>query len=102
MTGEHGGAAFILIYLIAVVLLGYPLLINEMILGRKAQRDPVGVFKDWRRTVLVADRRAGRIYRLFILSYYAVVAGWSLAYIYKVVIAVVSPGWTMLWPLRIT
>jgi len=93
MTGEHGGAAFILIYLIAVVLLGYPLLINEMILGRKAQRDPVGVFKrlaphsPWWLTGALAVFTG-----FFILSYYAVVAGWSLAYIYKVVIAVVSPG----------
>ena len=45
MTGEHGGAAFMLIYLMAVLLLGYPLIMNEMVLGRAAQRDPVGVFK---------------------------------------------------------
>lgn len=93
MTGEHGGAAFILIYLVAVLLLGYPLLINEMALGRKAQRDPVGVFKalaphsPWWLTGVLAVFTG-----FFILSYYAVVAGWSLAYIYKVVIAVVSPG----------
>ena len=45
MTGEYGGAAFILIYLLAVLLLGYPLIVNEMVLGRAAQRNPVGVFK---------------------------------------------------------
>ena len=36
MTGEHGGAAFMLIYLMAVLLLGYPLIMNEMVLGRAA------------------------------------------------------------------
>jgi NSS family neurotransmitter:Na+ symporter len=93
MTGEHGGAAFILIYLIAVLLLGYPLLVNEMALGRKAQSDPVGIFKrlapqsPWWLTGVLAVFTG-----FFILSYYAVVAGWSFAYIYKVVLAAASPG----------
>ncbi len=93
MTGEHGGAAFILIYLVAVLLLGYPLVVNEMVLGRAAQRDPVGVFK-----VLAPNSpwwlvgALGVFTGFIILSYYAVVAGWSLAYIYKVVVATVVPG----------
>jgi len=93
MTGEHGGAAFMLIYLMAVLLLGYPLIMNEMILGRAAQRDPVGVFK-----VLAPNSpwwlvgALGVFTGFVILSYYAVVAGWSLAYIYKVVVAASTPG----------
>jgi NSS family neurotransmitter:Na+ symporter len=93
MTGEHGGAAFMLIYLIAVLLLGYPLMMTEMILGRAAQRDPVGVFK------VLAPKRPwwlvgalGVFTGFVILSYYAVVAGWSMAYIYKVVAAASTPG----------
>ncbi len=93
MTGEHGGAAFILIYLIAIFLLGYPLIVNEMVLGRAAQRDPVGVFK-----ILAPNSpwwlvgALGVFTGFIILSYYAVVAGWSLAYVYKVVIATSTPG----------
>lgn len=93
MTGEHGGAAFMLIYLMAVLLLGYPLVINEMVLGRAAQKDPVGVFK-----ALAPNGPWWLVGALsvftgfFILSYYAVVAGWSLAYVYKVVIAASTPG----------
>ncbi|HET57466.1 MAG TPA: sodium-dependent transporter [Deltaproteobacteria bacterium] len=93
MAGEHGGAAFIIIYLIAIVLIGYPLMINEMILGRISHRDPVGAFKSlapgspwWLVGAL------GVFTGFIILSYYAVVAGWSVAYIYKVVIAVRTPG----------
>jgi len=93
MTGEHGGAAFMVIYLIAVLLLGYPLIVNEMVLGRAAQRDPVGVFKAlapnspwWLVGAL------GVFTGFIILSYYAVVAGWSLAYVYKVVVATSTPG----------
>lgn len=93
MTGEHGGAAFMLIYLFAVLLLGYPLVVNEMALGRAAQRDPVGVFK-----VLAPNSpwwllgALGVFTGFIILSYYAVVAGWSLAYISKVVVATTVPG----------
>ncbi len=93
MAGEHGGAAFIIIYLIAIVLIGYPLMINEMILGRISHRDPVGAFKSlapgspwWLVGAL------GVFTGFIILSYYAVVAGWSVAYIYKVIIAVRTPG----------
>ena len=42
MTGEHGGAAFLIIYLVAIVLIGYPVMVNEIIIGRKTNRNPVG------------------------------------------------------------
>lgn len=93
MTGENGGAAFIIIYLAAVFFLGYPLMVNETVLGRASQRDPVGAFK-----VLASGSSwwlvgaLGVFTGFIILSYYVVVAGWSLAYIYKVVIAVCTPG----------
>ena len=93
MTGENGGAAFIVIYLCAVFLLGYPLMVNETVLGRASHRDPVGAFK-----VLAPGSpwwllgALGVFTGFIILSYYVVVAGWSLAYIYKVVIAVYTPG----------
>lgn len=93
MTGENGGAAFIVIYLLAVFLLGYPLMVNETVLGRVSQRDPVGAFKAlapgspwWLVGAL------GVFTGFIILSYYIVVAGWAMAYIYKVVIAVCTPG----------
>jgi NSS family neurotransmitter:Na+ symporter len=92
MTGENGGAAFIVIYLLAVFLLGYPLMVNETILGRASQRDPVGAFKAlapgspwW----IVGS--LGVLTGFVILSYYIIVAGWSLAYIYKVIAAVCNP-----------
>ena len=93
MTGEHGGAAFIVIYLLAVVLLGYPLMVNETILGRSSQRNPVGAFRAlapgspwWLVGAL------GVFTGFVILSYYVIVAGWSLAYIYKVIVSLSTPG----------
>lgn len=92
MTGEHGGAAFLVIYLIAIVLIGYPVMVNEITLGRKTNRNPVGVFKalapgsPWWLVGALAVFTA-----FVILSYYAVVAGWSLAYIYKVIASTTTP-----------
>src|SRR5690606_23132315 len=79
--------------LLAILLLGYPLIVTEIVLGRASQRDPVGDFK-----VLAPNTpwwlvgALGVFTGFVILSYYAVVAGWCLAYIYKVVIATSNPG----------
>jgi neurotransmitter:Na+ symporter, NSS family len=93
ITGEQGGAAFIVIYLVAIILIGYPLLVSEIILGRASHRNPVGAFKSlapaspwWLVGAL------GVFSGFVILSYYAVVAGWSLSYIYKVISATRTPG----------
>ncbi len=92
MTGEHGGAAFLVIYLIAIILIGYPVMINEIILGRKTHRNPVGAFKSLAPSSSWWLVGALGVFTGFvILSYYAVVAGWSLAYIYKVIISTTTP-----------
>lgn len=91
MVGEHGGAAFLLIYLIAIVLIGYPVMINEITLGRKTHRNPVGAFKSLAPgTPWWLVGALGVLTGFVILSYYSVIAGWSLAYIYKVVISVTA------------
>ena len=45
LVGENGGAAFILIYLISVALVGLPVVMAEILMGREAQRNPVGTFR---------------------------------------------------------
>ncbi|MDX1428899.1 MAG: sodium-dependent transporter, partial [Rhodothermales bacterium] len=44
-AGENGGGAFVLIYLIFVALIGVPVLLAELSVGRKTERNPVGAFK---------------------------------------------------------
>src|SRR6202451_1976283 len=44
VTGENGGGVFVLIYLLCIFLIGIPVFIAELILGRRAQRGVVGVF----------------------------------------------------------
>ncbi len=82
-TGTHGGAAFVVVYLIAVCLLGIPLLVAEISIGRASNRNPVGAFK-----TLAPDTKwfligiLGVITGVFILSYYSVIAGWVFGYIF--------------------
>lgn len=83
-TGENGGAAFVLIYVACVAIIGIPVLIAELTLGRYTQRNPVGAIK----TIVPGGMwkilgYLGVISGIAILSYYSVVAGWTLGYIIK-------------------
>jgi len=86
ITMENHGGAFVLIYIAAVILVGAPIMIAEILMGRRAEKDPVGTFR-----ILSAGRRGGKLWPgvgvlgvitgFAILSYYSVVAGWTLRYI---------------------
>lgn len=81
VTGESGGAAFLLIYILCIIAIGIPILMAEFTIGRRAQSDVVGSFeklapgKPW-----VLAGILGVASAFIILSFYAVVAGWSLHY----------------------
>jgi NSS family neurotransmitter:Na+ symporter len=82
-VGQGGGAAFVLVYLACVVLICAPIMIAELAIGRRAQRDPIAAFgiirpgSLWWITGLL-----GMLAGVGILSFYSVVAGWTVAYIY--------------------
>jgi NSS family neurotransmitter:Na+ symporter len=83
-TGTSGGAIFVLFYLLCVVLLAFPVMVAEVAIGRTARRNPVGAFKALspnRPWFLVGG--LGVLTGLAILSYYSVVAGWTLGYLLK-------------------
>ena len=83
-TGNHGGAAFILIYLGCVILLGLPIMIAEFLIGRHSQANTAGAYQklapgtQWRWV-----GRMSVLTGFLILSYYSVVAGWTLEYIFE-------------------
>ncbi|MBM3329579.1 MAG: sodium-dependent transporter [Calditrichaeota bacterium] len=84
ITGMYGGAAFVLWYLVSILIIGLPVMLIEFAVGRKTQLNPVGAFRK------LAPGSAwpligglGVLAGFVILSYYSVVAGWTLAYIYK-------------------
>ncbi|SES33823.1 sodium-dependent transporter [Salipaludibacillus aurantiacus] len=81
VTGESGGAAFLLIYILCILAIGIPILMAEFTIGRRAQSDVVGSFqeitpgKPW-----VVAGFLGVASAFIILSFYGVIAGWSLHY----------------------
>lgn len=88
LTGTNGGAGFLLVYLMATLLVGLPVMMVETMLGRAARANAVNTFER------VAPRRQwwwksigwmGFAAALLILAFYSVVAGWVYAYIFKAV-----------------
>ncbi|MBN8412770.1 MULTISPECIES: sodium-dependent transporter [Halomonas] len=85
MVGESGGAAFVLVYLLCIGLIGLPILVTEWMIGRRGQSNPVNAMasvakqagqpKIW---ALVGI--SGVIGAFLILSFYSVIGGWSLYY----------------------
>jgi neurotransmitter:Na+ symporter, NSS family len=80
MTGSNGGGAFLLIYLGIVIGFGLSLAMAEMALGRAAQRNPVGAFRMLGGGAWPLVGYLGVFTGFVILSFYIVVAGWTLAY----------------------
>ncbi|MCB1151122.1 sodium-dependent transporter, partial [bacterium] len=86
ITYENHGGAFVLVYIAAIALVGLPIMLAEIVLGRKAQRDPVGSFR-----ILGQGRPGGGAWAgtgflgvvagFVILSYYSVIAGWTIRYV---------------------
>ncbi len=87
MTGQNGGAAFILIYVLCVLLLGIPCMINEFIIGRSAQTNTARAYRKLANgTPWALVGYLGVLAGYLITSYYAVVSGWCLQYIYASVV----------------
>ncbi|MDA9555900.1 sodium-dependent transporter [Vibrio sp.] len=82
-AGENGGGAFVMIYLLFVLFIGFSVMLTEFAVGRKTQRAAVGAFKS-------TDKKwsfvgvMGVVSGLLIMGFYPVVGGWALAYIPKV------------------
>ncbi|WP_163527503.1 sodium-dependent transporter [Halobacillus ihumii] len=84
VAGNNGGGAFLLLYLVFVLLIGVPLLLTEVSIGRKAQSDVVGSFKKLAPgTPWFLSGFFGVISAFLILGFYSVVAGWSIYYFWK-------------------
>jgi NSS family neurotransmitter:Na+ symporter len=84
VTGQNGGAAFLILYLVCVLLIGAPVMIAELTIGRYSRKNPVGAFDairpgSWWKIVGYLGVATG----VCILSYYTVMAGYTLGYIVK-------------------
>jgi NSS family neurotransmitter:Na+ symporter len=100
LAGQNGGGAFVMVYLLCVAAIGIPIMIAETMLGRRGRQSPINAF-----ATLAEEARVSPTWHyvgwlgvaagFLILSYYSVVAGWSMAYIFKINSALfdhITPG----------
>jgi len=81
VVGENGGATFVLLYLMCLLLVGFPVLISEILIGRKAQLNPSGSFKQVGKSKGWQGIGKMTIVTGFLVSsFYCVIAGWTLSY----------------------
>ncbi|GGF21404.1 transporter [Halobacillus andaensis] len=81
VAGNNGGGAFLILYLLFVILIAVPLLLTEVSIGRKAQSDVVGSYKKLAPgTPWFLTGFFGVLSAFLILGFYSVVAGWSIYY----------------------
>jgi NSS family neurotransmitter:Na+ symporter len=88
ITGENGGGAFVLVYLVCICLIGLPVMLAEVMLGRMGRQSPINTMR-----AIAKDAGANRLWSgigwmgavagFLILSFYSVIAGWALAYIFR-------------------
>ena len=114
ITGEYGGGAFVLVYLGCVLIVGLPLMLAEVTIGRASERSPVGAFTRLHRpgSPWGLAGALGVLSAFLILAFYSVVAGWAMAYVFKSAAGftgapeaiqdrftalVMSPGQSILW-----
>ena len=88
IAGQNGGGAFVLVYLFFVFLVGMPVMMSEILIGRRGRRNPVATMK------LLGEEEGGAsqwrylgylaiVGSMLILSYYSFIAGWALSYVYE-------------------
>lgn len=89
LVGENGGGAFVLVYLLSVAGIGIPIMIAETLMGRRGRQSPINTM-----LTLAEEAKAsphwhyagwlGVASGFLILSYYSVIAGWAMSYMFKI------------------
>ncbi len=88
IAGENGGGAFVLVYLLCIACIGIPVMMAEVMIGRRGRQNPVNSLKS-----IAKEERASSFWRylgwsgvvagFLILSYYSVIAGQAIAYVFR-------------------
>lgn len=86
VTGEYGGGAFVIVYLLCIALIGLPVMMAEVLLGKRGRSSPINTMRTLAKEAGQSQLWqivgwSGVIAGFLILSFYSVVAGWALAYI---------------------
>lgn len=99
LISEQGGGTFIVVYLVCMLLVGVPMMMAEVLLGRRTRSNPVQAMKILSREVGVSERWSwvgmmAVVTGLLIFSFYAVVAAWIFYYVYSLSSGVlIDVGW---------
>ncbi|WP_423820400.1 sodium-dependent transporter [Salinimicrobium sp. TIG7-5_MAKvit] len=80
VAGQNGGAAFLIIYVFWIFLIGFPIMLGEITLGRSAQSNPYGAYKKYGGKAWGLVGLFGILSGIMILSFYNVVSGWAFGY----------------------
>lgn len=88
ITGEHGGGAFVLVYLLCILIIGLPVMMAEVLIGRRGRQNPIDSLE-----TLAEEEKVTRLWKylgvtgvlagFLILSYYSVIAGQAMAYVLR-------------------
>lgn len=88
ITGENGGGAFVLVYLVCIAIIGIPIMMAEVLIGRRGRSSPINSMRS-----LALEARAsswwkytgwlGALAGFLVLSYYSVIAGWAILYTFR-------------------
>ena len=89
ITWENNGGAFVLVYLVCIAGVGLPIMLAELLIGRRSQKSVVGALREAAGPAWGVAGGWGVLCGFILLSYYTVIAGWSLFYFWK------SAGWTL-------
>jgi len=100
MASDNGGGAFVLVYLLCIAALGLPVMMCEILLGRRGRRSPINTMRE-----LARESGATRAWQivgwsglfagLLILSFYSVIAGWTLSYALTYLEAAMTPSFNL-------
>jgi len=87
IAGENGGGAFVLIYLVCIAAVGIPIMVSEVLLGRQGRSSPIHTMRKLAKAAGRSQRWSvlgwmGVLAGFLILSYYAVIAGWAVNYVW--------------------
>jgi NSS family neurotransmitter:Na+ symporter len=92
-AGEHGGGAFLIVYIFCVLILGLSVMLAEFFIGRASQKNSVGAFKVLApHTMWKIIGYNGVIAAFLIFGFYSVVSGWTLEYIYQSIAGNINAG----------
>lgn len=97
VASENGGGAFVLLYLLCIAMLGLPILMAEVMMGRRGRRSPINTIRELARESGASGKWqiigwSGVTAGLLILSFYSVIAGWTLSYTWTYLRELVIPS----------